>query len=163
MFLSQFASRVTLIVRGKDLRQTMSAYLLDRVLANDKIGIRYGTNVVAVDGSEYIEAVSLQNEKDETIREKTCGLFIFIGSRPKTEFFPPSIAKDAKGFILTGPGVEDLPTWNQTRPPCSLETSVPGIFACGDCRSAPTKRISFAIADGAVAAACVDSFLNTNT
>ena len=162
MFLSQFASHVSLVVRGKSLRQTMSAYLLERVLANDKITIRYGANVVAVEGDDYIEAVSLQNEKGETNRETTCGLFIFIGAKPKTEFLPPLIAKDAKGFILTGPTVADLPVWTQKRSPYSLETSIAGIFACGDCRSAPTKRISFAIADGAVAAACVDNFLNTN-
>jgi thioredoxin reductase (NADPH) len=162
MFLSQFTPHVSLIVRGNNLQQSMSSYLLERVLVNDKITIHYGTNVVTVEGDGYIEAVSLRNEKGEVARETTCGLFIFIGAKPKTEFLPSSIAKDEKGFILTGSGVAELPVWTEKRPPYTLETSLPGVFACGDCRSALTKRISFAIADGAVAATCADDFLSAN-
>jgi len=161
MFLSQFTPHVSLIVRGKNLQQTMSSYLLERVLANHKITIRYATNVVAVEGVDYIRAVCLRDEQGEVRAEPTCGLFIFIGARPKTEFIPSSIARDPKGFILTGPSVAELPAWTEKRPPYSLETSLPGVFACGDCRSALTKRISFAIADGAVAAASIDELLGT--
>lgn len=160
MFLSQSASHVSLIVRANSLQQSMSFYLLERVLANDKITIRYSTHLAAVEGTEYIKSVSLRDEQGAVIPEPTCGLFIFIGAKPKTEFIPPSIAKDPKGFILTGPNGADLPGWSEKRPPYPLETSLPGVFACGDCRSALAKRISFAIADGAVAATSVDGLLN---
>jgi thioredoxin reductase (NADPH) len=160
MFLSQFTPRVSLIVRANNLQQSMSSYLVERVLANDKITIRYSTNVVAVEGVEYIKAVSLRNEKAEVTREPTSGLFIFIGAKPKTEFIPPSVAKDSKGFILTDSSVAGLPEWIEKRPPFPLETSLAGVFACGDCRSALTKRISFAFADGAIAAASVDQLLS---
>lgn len=163
MFLSQFSPSVSLIVRGNNLQQSMSSYLLERVLAEDKIKVRYSTNVVAVEGDKYIEAVSLRNETGEVARERTCGLFIFIGAKPKTEFIPPTIAKDPKGFILTGADVGGLLGWTEKRRPLALETSLAGVFACGDCRSALAKRISFAIADGAVAATSVDNYLGTYT
>jgi thioredoxin reductase (NADPH) len=161
MFLSQFASHVSLIVRGNDLRKSMSSYLLERVLANDKITIGYSTNVAGVEGVDYIKAVSLRNENGQVASEPTCGLFVFIGAKPKTEFIPPSVLKDPKGFILTGSSVAELPVWTEKRPPYAVETSLAGVFACGDCRSALTKRISFAIADGAVAAAAVDDLLSS--
>ena len=161
MFLSQFTPQVSLIVRGKNLQQSMSSYLLERVLANHKIIIRYSTNVAEVEGVDHIRAVCLRDEQGEVKAEQTSGLFIFIGAKPKTEFIPSSIAKDTKGFILTGSSVAELPAWTEKRPPYALETSLAGVFACGDCRSALTKRISFAIADGAVAVASVDELLGT--
>jgi thioredoxin reductase (NADPH) len=163
MFLSQFTPHVSLIVRGKNLQQSMSSYLLERVLANQKITIRYSANVLAVEGVDHIRALCLRDEQGELKAEQTSGLFIFIGAKPKTEFTPSSIAKDPKGFILTGSSVAELLEWTEKRPPYPLETSLPGVFACGDCRSALTKRISFAIADGAVAATSVDNLLGTYT
>ena len=159
MFLSQFTPHVSLIVRGRSLQQSMSSYLLERVLANHKITIRYSTNVVEVEGVDYIRAVCVRDEQGEVKAEQTSGLFIFIGAKPKTGFIPSSIAKDSNGFILTGSDVAELPAWTEKRPPYSLETSLAGVFACGDCRSALTKRISFAMADGAVAAASIDELL----
>ena len=163
MFLSQFTPHVTMVVRGDSLQKSMSAYLSDRILANEKIDIRFCTNVVAVEGITHVEAVSLRDEKREITREETCGLFIFIGAKPRTEFLPSSIAKDAKGFILSGPGVADLSGWTEKRPPLALETSLPGVFTCGDCRSATTKRVAFAIGDGALAVTCLHELLGTYT
>jgi thioredoxin reductase (NADPH) len=141
----------------------MSSYLSDRILANQKIKVRYCTNVVAVEGSKHIEAVTLRNEKGELTKEPTCGLFVFIGAKPKTEFLPPTVAKDSKGFVLTGATVAGLRDWPEKRPPLALETSLPGVFACGDCRSAATKRVAFAIGDGALAVTCVHELLGTYT
>ena len=95
------------------------------------------------------------------IREETTGLFIFIGAKPRTEFLPPDLARDGDGFALTGALVGALPTWREPRPPEPLETSLPGVFASGDCRSGTTKRMTFAIGDGALAVTCVHNLLGT--
>jgi thioredoxin reductase (NADPH) len=82
------------------------------------------------------------------IREETSGLYVFIGGKPRTNFLPAAIAKDEFGFILTGSAVASHPLWKEERAPCALETSLPGVFASGDCRSGTTKRVAFAIGDG---------------
>jgi thioredoxin reductase (NADPH) len=161
MFLSQYARMVTLVVRGGDLRKSMSAYLSDRVVVNERIKISYHTQVTAIEGSDRLEAVHLRNEQGHTRREETCGLFIFIGARPRTDFLPPEIARDAAGFVLTGTAVASLPAWTEERTPCSLETTWPGVFAAGDCRGGTTKRVAFAIGDGALAVTCVHDYLGT--
>jgi thioredoxin reductase (NADPH) len=161
MFLSQFARCVTLVVRGNDLTKSMSSYLSDRVLVNDRIRIAYQTQVEAIEGAERIEAVHLRDDQGNVRREATCGLFIFIGAKPRTDFLPPGIARDDKGFVLTGPAVAALGNWTGERLPCILETSWPGVFASGDCRSGTTKRVAFAIGDGALAVTCVHDFLGT--
>ena len=161
MFLSQFTPHVSLIVRGHSLQKSMSSYLSERVLANDRIKIRYSTNVIKVEGDAYIDAVYLRNAENEVIREPTCGLFIFIGAKPRTEFLPEAVARDAQGFILTGDSVAGLAQWTERRAPFAAETSLAGVFACGDCRSCTTKRVAFAIGDGSLAEKCVDEFLDT--
>ena len=161
MFLSQFAQNVTLVVRGTGLRKSMSSYLSDRVVVNERIRIAYQTQVSAVEGSEKIEAVHLRDELGKSRREETCGLFIFIGAKPRTDFLPADIARDDKGFVLTGAAVAEMKAWNGERLPCALETTWPGVFASGDCRSGTTKRVAFAIGDGALAITCVHEFLGT--
>jgi thioredoxin reductase (NADPH) len=161
MFLSQFARCVTLVVRGDDLRKSMSSYLSDRVVVNDRIKIAYQTQVCAVEGTERIEAVHLRDAQGSVRREETNGLFIFIGARPRTDFLPAEIARDDKGFVLTGAAVGELSSWSEKRLPGPLETTWPGVFASGDCRSGTTKRVAFAIGDGALAVTCVHEFLGT--
>ena len=161
MFLSQFASKVTLVVRGNDLRKSMSSYLSDRVVVNDRIKIAYQSQVISVEGSEHIEAVHLRDDSGNVRRETTSGLFIFIGAKPRTDFLPAQIARDDKGFVLTGAAVVERGGWNEKRLPCPLETTLPGVFASGDCRSGTTKRVAFAIGDGALAITCVHDFLGT--
>ena len=163
MFLSQFTPHVSLIVRGDSLQKSMSSYLSERVLANERIKIHYSTNVIAVEGDSYIDAVHLRNGEDRVVRESTCGLFVFIGAKPRTEFLPEAIARDAKGFLLTGADVAGLPLWTERRSPFAVETSLAGVFACGDCRSSTAKRVAFAIGDGSLAEKCVDEFLDTFT
>lgn len=157
MFLSQTASEVSLLVRGPDLRR-MSAYLSERLLANNKVRIRFRTEVVGVEGVEHISAVHLREPNGEVTREFTSGLFVFIGAKPRTDFLPSSIARNERGFLLTGPEVALLPAWKEPRPPCVVETSLPGVFAAGDCRNATPKRVAFAIGDGASAVTSVHNF-----
>ncbi len=161
MFLSQYAREVTLVVRGGDLRKSMSSYLSDRVLANPQVKVRYHTEVVAVEGTDHLSAVRLRDEQGRETREETIGLFIFIGAKPRTDFLPPDVVRDEKGFVLTGPDMLKAAHWQEPRPPEQLETSLPGVFASGDCRSGTTKRVAFAIGDGALAITCVHDLLGT--
>lgn len=161
MFLSQTARQVTLVVRGGDLRKSMSSYLSERVLANPQITVRPHTQVARIEGTEHIRAVHLRDDDGNVTREDTTGLFIFIGARPRTDFLPPELARDGKGFALTGPDVVAAGRWSEARAPEPLETSLPGVFASGDCRSGTTKRVAFAIGDGALAVTCVHNLLGT--
>jgi thioredoxin reductase (NADPH) len=158
MFLSQSADEVSLLIRGPDLRK-MSAYLSKRVFANPKIRIRYNTEVVAIEGIDQICGVHVREPNGKVREELTSGVFVFIGARPRTEFLPPSVVRNEQGFVLTGQEVASLPAWKEPRPPCTVETSLPGVFAAGDCRSGSPKRVAFAIGDGATAVTSVHKFL----
>ena len=160
MFLSQSADEVSLLVRGPDLRK-MSSYLSERILANRKIRIRYNTEVVGIEGVEQICGVHLREPNGEIHEEFTSGLFVFIGAKPRTDFLPSSIVRNDQGFVLTGQEVATLPVWKEPRPPCTVETSLPGVFAAGDCRSGSPKRVAFAIGDGSTAVASVHKFLES--
>ena len=159
MFLSQSADEVSLLVRGADLRK-MSSYLSERVLANRRIRIRCNTEITGIDGVDQICGVRVREPNGEIKEEFTSGLFVFIGAKPRTTFLPPSIVRNEQGFLLTGQEVALLPAWKEPRPPCTVETSLPGVFAAGDCRSGSPKRVAFAIGDGAAAVTSVHKFLD---
>ena len=161
MFLSQHAREVSLVVRGGDLRKSMSSYLSERVAAHPQIKVRLHPQVAAVEGPAHLGAVHLRSDDGGTVREETAGLFVFIGAKPRTDFLPPGLLRDEKGFALAGAAVAASADWTERRPPEPLETSLPGVFACGDCRSGTTKRVAFAIGDGALAVTCVHNLLGT--
>jgi thioredoxin reductase (NADPH) len=158
MFLSQTAEQVSLLVRGPDLRK-MSSYLSERVLANRRIKIRYNTEVVGVEGIDHICGVRVREPNGEITEEFTSGLFVFIGAKPRTDFLPASIVRNEQGYLLTGQEIAALSAWKEPRPPCTVETSLPGVFAAGDCRSGSPKRVAFAIGDGATAITSVHKFI----
>jgi thioredoxin reductase (NADPH) len=158
MFLSQTADEVSLLIRSSDLRK-MSSYLSNRILANSRIRIRYNTEVVGIQGVDHICGIQIREPNGAIKEEFTSGLFVFIGAKPRTGFLPASIARSDQGYLLTGQEVSGLPIWKEPRPPCTVETSLPGVFAVGDCRSGSPKRVAFAIGDGATAVSSVHKFL----
>ena len=94
------------------------------------------------------------------MRRHDCGgLFIFIGADAETEWLPPDIARDARGYVLTGDDLKKAGRWSHSRDPYLLETSVPGVFACGDVRLSPVKRVASAVGEGSMAIAFVLQFL----
>src|SRR5436305_8341660 len=95
----------------------------------------------------------------ETRRLESGGLFLFIGADAETAWLPPEIALDGRGFVLTGAAVREAGRWEDERDPYLLETSVPGIFACGDVRSGPVKRVAAAVGEGSMAIAFVHQYL----
>jgi thioredoxin reductase (NADPH) len=157
MFLSQEATAVSLLVRGDKVK--MSQYLAQRLLSNEKVRIHFHTEVASIEGTRALEAVWFRDGDGALTREESAGLFVFVGGKPLTDFLPARVAKDERGFVLTGSAVASHPLWGESRLPFTLETTLPGVFASGDCRSGTTKRVAFAIGDGALAITCVHDFL----
>jgi len=111
-------------------------------------------------GADAIEAVDAES-KGEIKRIPLSALFVFIGGEPCVEkWLPDTIARDAKNCLLIGPDAQKSGKWPlQSREPCALETTVPGILAAGDVRSGSTKRVGFAVGDGAQSVSCVHDLI----
>jgi thioredoxin reductase (NADPH) len=155
MFLSDGAAKVLLVVRGIDLESKMSAYLSRRVKAQKNIEILYCTEIQRMFGDQKLETVELENKKTGERREvKTPAVFSMIGAKPCTEWLPPEIECDERGFIKTGNAVADSPLWRASKhQPTPMETSVLGIFAAGDVRAGSVKRCAAAVGEGGMALA----------
>ena len=156
VFLSQTAHRVYMLVRSKQLSDTMSRYLIRRIEENPKIELHYQTEILSVDGSDHLESITWQDKKDEQISAHNVRhLFIMTGASPRTEWLRGCLALDKKGFVLTGYDL-DRPTlrelqWPLSRAPQILETSLPGVFAVGDIRAGNVKRVASAVGEGSIA------------
>jgi thioredoxin reductase (NADPH) len=160
MFFSNHARSVTILCRGTALEKSMSRYLVDQIAARPSIRTMHRTEVVAAHGDVSLEAVEVRNsETGETTRLDSGGLFIFIGADAQTSWLPPEIALDRNGYVLTGSDVSAAGHWDLERDPYLLETSVPGIFACGDVRFGPVKRVAAAVGEGSMTIAFVHQYL----
>jgi thioredoxin reductase (NADPH) len=160
LFFSTHAQSVTMICRGPGLESSMSRYLIDQIATRPNIHTRFGSEVAAVHGEVSLEAIDVRDRAtDATTRLASGGLFIFIGADAETEWLPPEIALDPQGFVLTGADMRDAGRWALGRDPYLLETSVPGVFACGDVRFGPVKRVAAAVGEGSMAIAFVHQYL----
>ncbi|WP_416952759.1 FAD-dependent oxidoreductase [Nocardioides sp. T5] len=152
LHLARYARHVTLLVRGASLAASMSDYLIAQLDATRNVGIRYGTAVL--DGREEdgcLAALTLgeQHSGPGGGEEVTAGgLFVLIGSVPRTQWLPAEIVRDQAGFVVTG---EDgrLPQ----------ETTMTGVFAIGDVRAGSVKRVATAVGDGASVIATLHGYL----
>ena len=160
MFFSTHARSVTILYRGEGLEKSMSRYLVDQLQARTNIRVLFGTEVVVAHGDSSLEAIEVRNgTTSETTRLESGGLFIFIGADAETAWLPPEIALDRNGYVLTGSDARSAGRWALDRDPYLLETSVPGIFACGDVRFGPVKRVAAAVGEGSMAIAFVHQYL----
>jgi thioredoxin reductase (NADPH) len=154
------AQSVTILVRGDALEKSMSRYLVTQIEAADNIEVRARAEVVAAHGESQLEAIDVRDAATGAIDRLPSGaLYIFIGADAETEWLPSEIARDEHGYVLTGAAVTATGTWALDRDPYLLETSVPGIFACGDVRSAPVKRVAAAVGEGSMAIAFIHQYL----
>jgi thioredoxin reductase (NADPH) len=166
VFLSRYASQVTMVIRGESLKATMSQYLVDQIEATDNISVAVNTLVTAVDGTDRLEGITLQNKKTDTAETVPAdAIFIFIGAEPYSDIVSGIVELDEAGFILTGPDLiregRRPKNWKLRRDPFLLETSVPGIFAAGDIRHAVVRRVASAVGQGAMSISFVHKYLET--
>ena len=159
LFFSAFARHITIVCRGEDLAKSMSQYLVDQVAARPNIDVLLHSEVVAAHGDGQLEAVDVSTGGAAPVRQPSGGLFIFIGADAETDWLPSEIALDPRGYVLTGAELAGTGRWPIERDPYLLETSVPGIFACGDVRSGPVKRVASAVGEGSMAIAFVHQYL----
>jgi thioredoxin reductase (NADPH) len=160
LHLATHARHVTLLVRADALQKTMSRYLIDQLATRANIEVRLRVELRAALGEARLEAIEVCDVGAETVQRQDCGaLFIFIGADAETRWLPPEIARDEHGYLLTGEAVKQAGRWPLARDPFLLETTVPGVFACGDVRSGPVKRVAAAVGDGSMAIAFVHRHL----
>ena len=160
LFFSNHASSVSILCRAERIEKSMSRYLVDQLAARSNIRTMYRTEVVAAHGDVSLEAVDVHNAATgETTRLESGGLFIFIGADAETAWLPQEIALDRHGYVLTGTDVRAAGRWELERDPYLLETSVSGVFACGDVRFGPVKRVASAVGEGSMAIAFVHQYL----
>ncbi len=156
VFLAEHASCVYLLVRGDDLRKSMSSYLASRIEQHSGIEILLNTECLALHGNDALEKITVCT-KDESKDVEASGLFVLIGADPQTDWLPQKIRCDKNGFVITGPDAEaDFPL---ARTPLYLETTCPGVFAAGDTRCGSVKRVASAVGEGAMAIAMVHRYL----
>ena len=163
LHLARYAKRVTMIVRGDDLRETMSDYLRERIEAESRIEVQHGLAIEEVCGEAHLDAARVRCG-EEVWTMPLDGLFVYIGAEPHTEWLAGTLARDADGFLLTGEaarGAEGACPWRLKRAPGLFESCVPGVFVAGDVRSGSIKRVASAVGQGSTAVSLVHEYLRS--
>jgi thioredoxin reductase (NADPH) len=160
LYFANHARTVTLVVRGDSLEKSMSRYLIEQLSGKSNVRVQLRSEVVAAHGDTHLTAIDIRDTASAEVQRHDCGgLFIFIGADAETGWLPADIARDARGYVLTGDDVVKAGRWSHSRDPYLLESSVPGVFACGDVRLSPVKRVASAVGEGSMAIAFVHKYL----
>jgi len=160
MHFANYARKVTLIVRGDSLEKSMSHYLIEQLRGKSNIAVLLRSEVDAVYGDSHLTSIDIGDNATKTVGRHACGgLFAFIGADAETDWLPTEIARDAHKYVLTGDDTVKAGHWSHNRDPYLLETSVPGIFACGDVRASKVKRVAAAVGEGSMTIAFVHQYL----
>jgi thioredoxin reductase (NADPH) len=164
LFLARHASRVTVLVRGE--KPMAAGYLVEAMQRESRIELRTNTDLVAVQGDDSLKAVVVRDSisgLEETL--EGAALFVFIGVRPESDLVAGLVARDEKGYVLTGAdlmhGGKPPAGWTLPRDPLMLESSCPGVFAAGDVRFGTSHRVSSATGEGAAAVAIIRQYLKS--
>jgi thioredoxin reductase (NADPH) len=160
MFLSSYAARVMVLVRGEGLKLSMSQYLVDQIASKANIEVLPFTQVVSADGENHLERIGVRlqspHEAEKILGYEADALFVMIGADACTSWLPGDLERDPRGYICTG---RDLTTWKLSRHPFPLETSLPGVFCAGDVRHNSIKRVSSGVGEGSMAIAFIHQYL----
>lgn len=143
-YLTKFADEVIIVHRREGFRASQS--ILERAKANPKIRFELNAVIEEILGSDHVEGVRIRNVLNGETREILIdGVFVYVGTKPNTQFINSEIATDAQGYIITDH---------------CLKTNIEGVFAAGDIRNTPLRQVSTAVGDGALAAVEVEKFLS---
>ena len=158
------ARRVIMLVRGESLSTSMSKYLIDECARKPNIEVQYGVQLVEAHGADRLEAISVRCDRTgEVDKTPAFSVFVFIGAEPGTDWLEGVVARDGRGFILTGPDLflngQRPKGWLLDRDPTLLETSLPGVFAVGDVRHGSVKRVASGVGEGSIAIQFVHQYL----
>jgi thioredoxin reductase (NADPH) len=160
LYFANHARMVTLVVRGDSLEKSMSRYLIEQLGGKSNVAVQLRSEVVAARGDTHLTAIDIRDGASANVRRHDCGgLFVFIGADAETGWLPADIAREARGYVLTGDDVVKAGRWSHSRDPFILESSVPGVFACGDVRLSPVKRVASAVGEGSMAIAFAHKYL----
>jgi thioredoxin reductase (NADPH) len=162
--LARYAARVTMLVRGQSLTDSMSEYLIKEITSTPNIAVRHGAVVTGGGGTGWLESLAIQDQVSgvtETV--PAAALFVLIGAEPHTQWLPDDVKRDRWGYVVTGTdlmaGGHPPESWPLQRPPMFLESSLPGVFAVGDVRCGSVKRVASAVGDGSVAIRLIHDYL----
>jgi thioredoxin reductase (NADPH) len=156
---ADYASRVTMLVRGDSLEKSMSAYLIEQISRFDKIRVLTRTEAIAAEGDNgRLARIRLRGPEGDERVEDVDACFVFIGAAPRTDWLDGVVARDERGFILAGSDAREH-GWPLQREPRTLETSVPGVFVAGDVRARSIKRVASAVGEGSMAVSLIHEYL----
>jgi thioredoxin reductase (NADPH) len=160
LYFANHARMVTLVLRGDSLEKSMSRYLVEQLRGKSNVAVQLRSEVVGAHGDTHVTAIDIRDGLSAEVSRHDCGgLFVFIGADAETEWLPTEIARDVRGYVLTGDDVVKAGHWSHSRDPYLLESSVPGVFACGDVRLSPVKRVASAVGEGSMAIAFAHKYL----
>lgn len=159
LHFANHARSVNLVVRGDALEKSMSRYLIEQLAHKTNVIVQLRSEVDAVHGETHLTAIDVRGPDGKLSRQDCGGLFVFIGADADTDWLPAAIARDKRGYVLTGDDVVKAGRWSHQRDPYLLETSAPGVFACGDVRLSPVKRVASAVGEGSMAIALIHQYL----
>jgi thioredoxin reductase (NADPH) len=145
LFLARYAGHVHVLVRRDDVRDTMSNYLVQRLLHHERITVHHRSQVTAVEGTDRMTALTWTDDEGRNTRVEAAAMFVLVGADPRTDWLREvDVERDPKGFVRTSEG---------------FATSVPGVFAVGDVRSGSIKRVASAVGEGSMAISAVHAYL----
>ncbi len=159
LHLARFAKSVTIMVRRPGLGETMSAYLVNEIQWSPRVTVQTRAEVVAAGGEGRLEWLDVRDcDTGDVVRRNAEGLFLLLGAEPHCDWLPTGVARDERGFVLTG---RDVPKehWVDGLPPESLATSMAGVFAVGDIRAGSMKRVAAASGEGSSVVPLVHAWL----
>jgi thioredoxin reductase (NADPH) len=166
MYLARYATDVQIVIRRDSLRDTMSRYLIAQIEKTPKIRLRTCTELERVEGNDHVERVAFKSIDGISQVEQIDAVFVFIGTRPRSDWLPDVVLRDSKGFVLTGRDLRAdtrcMRIWKEQREPMALETSVPGVFAAGDIRAGAFNRVASAVGEGSMVVRFVHEYLALN-
>jgi thioredoxin reductase (NADPH) len=159
MYFANFAKRVSVLVRADSLTKSMSHYLIEQIDKTPNIEVRTRSEAIAAEGEDgHLARLVIRGADGTETTEDVDACFVFIGAAPRTDWLDGVIARDEKGFILAGLDAREQ-GWPLSRPPHTLETSVPGVFVAGDVRARSIKRVASAVGEGSMAVSLIHQYL----